>query len=130
MDTSSNIIDNISFIHQNLDKLNLNKKYTKLALHIDCSTRKIGKEQQIRDILEQCAHQVITPVDIYCCGFAGDKGFQMPKLNQSALNGLSEQINECEIGVTFNRNCQIGLSYYGKKTYLSLAEMVLDCLDT
>ncbi len=130
MDTSSNIIDNISFIHQNLDKLNLNKKYTKLALHIDCSTRKLGKEQQIRDILEQCAHQVITPVDIYCCGFAGDKGFQMPKLNQSALNGLSEQINECEIGVTFNRNCQIGLSYYGKKTYLSLAEMVLDCLDT
>ena len=128
--TLDNIIDSISFIHQNLDKLNLHKKYHKLALHIDCSTRKLGKERQIMDILNRCAKEIIKPVDIYCCGFAGDKGLQIPELNQSALSGLSEQINECEIGVTFNRNCQIGLSYYSKKTYLSLAEIVLDCLNT
>ena len=125
--SSNNIIDSISFIHQNLDKIRFSKKYSKLALHIDCSTRKLGKEKQIRDILKRCADQIITPVDIYCCGFAGDKGLQIPELNQSALDGLSQQINECEIGVTFNRNCQIGLSYHGKKTYLSLAEVVLEC---
>ena len=112
-----------------MDKILFSKKYSKLALHIDCSTRKLGKEKQIRDILEHCANEIITPVDIYCCGFAGDKGFQTPELNQSALDGLSQQINECEIGVTFNRNCQIGLSHYGKKTYLSLAEVVLECID-
>jgi D-lactate dehydrogenase len=126
--TDYNIMDSISFIHQHLDQLNLHQKYTKLALHIDCSTKKLGNENQIRDILAQCAREIITPVDIHCCGFAGDKGLTLPELNQSALKGLQQQINECEIGVTFNRNCQIGLSFYGKKTYLSLPEIVLSCL--
>lgn len=122
------VIDSTNFIYTHLDKLKLTPKYSKLALHIDCSSKKLGYENQIRDILSKCATKIITPVNISCCGFAGDKGLITPELNQTALNGLKHQIEDCDIGVTFNRNCQIGLSFYGAKTYLSLPEIVLHCI--
>ena len=82
----------------------------------------------IREILKACAKTIVTPINISCCGFAGDKGLKTPELNESALSSLKIQIEQCDIGVTFNRNCAIGLSYYGQKTYLSLAEIILECL--
>ena len=127
--TGCNIVDPVDFIHDNLNQLNLQQKYTKLALHIDCSSTKLGQEAKIRQILAKCAKEIILPVNISCCGFAGDKGLKLPELNQAALHGLKEQVADCEAGVTFNRNCQIGLSFYSNKTYLSLPEIILNCLE-
>ena len=125
--TDTKPVDIVELVHQNLVKLNLTPKYDKLAVHIDCSSRKIGNQQLVLDILNRCAHELIVPHGVNCCGFAGDQGFTTPELNQAALGTLAAQIKECGIGVSFNRNCQIGLSLHGQKTYLSLAEIVLDC---
>ncbi|MDE5026574.1 hypothetical protein [Francisella tularensis] len=54
----------------------------------------------------------MIPDQIYCCGFAGDKGFTTHELNASSLDSLKPQIKDCQIGVSLNRRCQIGLSYY------------------
>ncbi|MCE2706302.1 MAG: FAD-binding oxidoreductase [Proteobacteria bacterium] len=122
------ISDMVSFIANNLDSLDLQQKYNKLALHIDCSSKKIADDAQIMQILVKCSKEIVIPQNITCCGFAGTKGFTLPELNQAALYSLKEQISDCDIGVTFNRNCQIGLSFYGEKKYISLAELVYSCL--
>lgn len=118
------------FIVENINPLNLKPKYHKIALHIDCSSSKNAFNEQYITILKKCADEIIIPDGIYCCGFAGDKGFTTPELNKSSLANLKEQVSDCEVGVTFNRSCQIGLSYHSQINYISLAELVLQCWTT
>src|SRR6185437_1629572 len=125
---SAGLTSIIDVIEANLGQLKIKTKYRKLALHIDCSSKKLGQDEQITRLLNNFADELVIPHSINCCGFAGSKGFTTPELNESALSTLSNQIIECDIGVTFNRNCQIGLSLHGGKQYLSLAELVLSCL--
>lgn len=122
------LMDSVEFIYTHLAQLQLQQKYQKLALHIDCSSQKLGNHNKVMQILAKCSKDIMIPNNINCCGFAGNKGLFIPVLNETALSGLKEQIRDCEIGVTFNRNCQIGLSHYGEKTYLSLAEVAFNCL--
>ncbi len=122
--------DIISFIYKYQDKLNLIRKYNKIAVHIDCSCKKIANETQIMSILSKCANEIVIPKNIACCGFAGVKGFTLPELNQSSLTSLEQQIADCDIGVTFNRSCQVGLSFHGGKEYISLPELIFRSLDT
>lgn len=118
----------IDVVEKNLAQLQIKKRYHKLALHIDCSSKKLAQDEQIIRLLNSFADEIIIPHKINCCGFAGNKGFTTPELNQAALSTLAHQISTCDIGVTFNRNCQIGLSLHGQKQYLSLAELVLNCI--
>lgn len=123
----NNIIGIEEFIIKEINNLQLYKKYNKVAVHFDCSTSKLKKDNinLIKKIISNCANEIVT-TDIACCGFAGFKGLTMPNLNKSALNNLDENIVHCDVGVTFNRNCQIGLSCYGNKKFISLAELVVN----
>lgn len=123
----NNIQDVATFIYHNLDKLNLTAKYNKLALHVDCGCQKLGNKEYIMAVLKRCGREIVVPRNIDCCGFAGSMGFTQPELNQTALYGLRDQVSSCDIGITLNRNCQIGLSQYSGLQYLSLAEIVLNC---
>ena len=122
------IVDINSLILANIDKLGIKQKYKNIALHIDCSTRKQDIDQEYIDLVSKCCEKVVTPERIYCCGFAGDKGFSTPELNSSSLENLYPQIKDCEVGVSFNRSCQIGLSHYGKIEYISFVELILECI--
>lgn len=126
-DTNFNLIGINDFIIKEMHNLKLYKKYNKIAIHYDCSISKLKKDniRLIKEIISKCADEIII-TEIECCGFAGFKGFTMPKLNKSALNGLDKKIEDCDIGVTFNRNCQIGLSCYGNKKFISLAELIVN----
>ncbi len=127
-DNSIDLIDINKFIVENINKKNIIKKYKKIALHIDCSTSKHLFNPKYINILKLCSEEIIVPEGISCCGFAGDKGFTIPELNASSLSNLSTQVAECEVGVTFNRTCQIGLSHHSKIRYVSFVELMLDCL--
>ncbi len=126
-DKDVEIIDINSLVLVNIDKLSIKKKYKNIALHIDCSTRKQNIDQKYIDTVEKCCDKVVTPERIYCCGFAGDKGLKTPELNASSLENLYTQIKDCEIGVSFNRSCQIGLSHHGRIEYISFVELLLEC---
>ena len=63
---------------------------------------------------------------MYCCSFAGDKGFTNPELNSSSLENLYSQVTGCELEVSCNRSCQIGLSHHGKLEYISFLELLLE----
>lgn len=84
-----------------------NKKET-IAVFPVCSVKKIGKMQQLLDLSQLCANQVIL-IDSNCCGFAGDRGFLVPELNEHGLRDLKAQIPaNCSEGYSTSRTCEIG----------------------
>lgn len=104
-----------------LPHLQINSKKDQVMLHVTCSSKRGNFEQQLINIAQHCAHQVEIPADISCCGFAGDKGFYQPELNQHALRHLKKQRPEaCSAGYSNNRSCEIGLTHHSEIPYQSV----------
>jgi len=104
------IVDPIEFM---LDHVmpNLTVKYKKetVAVFPVCSVKKIGKTEQLLALSKLCAENV-TLIHSNCCGFAGDRGFLIPELNEHGLRDLKAQIpNNCKEGFSTSRTCEIGL---------------------
>lgn len=96
-----------------------------VALHVPCSSRKMGLDAALRAVAERCAERVVVPEDVGCCGFAGDRGFHHPELTASALQGLRAAIPPgCEAGYSTSRACEIGLSQHAGIHYRSLLYLV------
>ncbi|NLT49395.1 MAG: FAD-binding oxidoreductase [Ignavibacteria bacterium] len=123
------IYDSTEFIHSFLlNRLKFVKTNKIIALHINCSSRKMQLEKQMKEIAESCAEKVIIPEDIGCCGFAGDKGFRLPELNESALENLKDQIDsDCNQGFSTSRTCEIGLTRHSGIEYKSLFYLLDEC---
>lgn len=104
-----------------LDKLHITPTTEPIALHVTCSSQKMGIGDNLRHVANACSLQVIEPEGIACCGFAGDKGMTIPELNASALSGLKTQIpKDCSKGYSNSRTCEIGLSQHSGIDYQSL----------
>lgn len=96
-----------------------------VMLHISCSSRRMGLDKKLAAVAQACAHHVIMPDNIGCCGFAGDKGFTLPELNDHALRDLAAAVPAgCHHGYSTSRTCEIGLSSHSGIPYRSLAYLV------
>jgi len=99
-----------------------------IAIHSTCSARKMGLEGDLRALASKCAEQVVIPEGIECCGWAGDRGFTVPELNASALEGLRGQVSgRCTHGYSTSRTCEIGLSLHSGIEYLSVFNLLDEC---
>ena len=98
-----------------------------VALHVTCSSRKMGLAPYLQALASACSKTVIEPQGIECCGFAGDKGMFVPELNASALRHLKAQIPVgCNVGYSNSRTCEIGLSQHSGIPYHSLLLLLDD----
>jgi D-lactate dehydrogenase len=70
---------------------------------------------------------VVVPDLVGCCGFAGDRGFNHPELNASALQHLRPAVTECVCGYSTSRTCEIGLSAHSGIHYKSILYLVDRC---
>lgn len=107
-----------------MDRLNFRQLDVKVAVHPTCSTRKMGLEGRLLELAKLCAREVVWPEEIYCCGFAGDRGFNFPELNESALAGLKDHVCTCDAGYSTSKTCEIGLSLHGGIPYRSILYLV------
>ena len=99
-----------------------------IALHVTCSARKMGLAEDFYAVASACAKSVFLPEEEGCCGFAGDKGFDTPELNASALSRLKQQLPEgCDQGYSNSRTCEIGMSRHTGIPYRSIAYLVDHC---
>jgi D-lactate dehydrogenase len=110
-----------------MDKLEFVASQDKVACHITCSARRMGLEQQTIELMKACSTDVVIPEHITCCGWAGDKGFTTPELNESALATLESQVDKCIADYSTSRTCEIGLSHHSNIDYQSIVYLVDKC---
>jgi D-lactate dehydrogenase len=84
----------------------------------------MGLDTKLRELALLCATEVVVPENIFCCGFAGDRGFNFPELNESALHGLADQVHGCEAGYSTSKTCEVGLTLHGHIPYRSIFALV------
>ena len=120
----------ISFIHDYVaDSLQFIPTDEPVAIHLTCSTRRLGLNEKILALAHRCSTHVLVPEGVGCCGFAGDKGFTYPELNAYGLRKLRPQIEAAGIrrGFSNSRTCEIGLSEHSGIPYQSLVYLIDEC---
>lgn len=123
--TQVEVVDLVGFLHDVvLPRVELKPRSRKLAVHATCSIRKMGLTQKLGALAATCADITVTPPDVECCGFAGDRGFTHPELNAHALRHLKSALNGAEAGCSASVTCEIGLARYGGVPYRSIAYFV------
>lgn len=97
-----------------------------IAIHITCSMKKMKLENTFLTLARRCAKNVVLPENVNCCGFAGDKGFTLPEVNQWALRALRHQLeaHDVKIGYSNSRTCEIGLTTNAGIPYESIVYLV------
>ncbi|HVP68562.1 MAG TPA: FAD-binding and (Fe-S)-binding domain-containing protein [Anaeromyxobacteraceae bacterium] len=119
------LLEPVEFVHGHLmDKLHFEKRPGAVAIHVTCSSTKMGLADKFRAVAEACAEGVVVPPRVGCCGFAGDRGFSHPELNASALAELRSGVAGCGEGFSNSRTCEIGLSVHGGIPYRSILFLV------
>jgi len=99
-----------------------------ITVHPVCSLRKMGLVEQLEAVARACSDEVVAVPDVLCCGFAGDRGFTFPELNEHALRRLRESLPpSCGHGYSTSRTCEIGLSEQAGFPYRSVIDLVDAC---
>jgi D-lactate dehydrogenase len=121
--------DGVEFVHDAvLPRVTLTRIAGPVAVHPVCSVRKMGTVDKLDAIARACSTEVVTPPAVLCCGFAGDKGFNTPELNEYALRRLMEEMPAgCTHGYSSSRTCEIGLSEQAGFPYRSIIDLVDRC---
>ena len=109
-----------------LDKVLIKPVDEAVAVHVTCSTRKMGLADSVIRVAKACSRNVVVPEGIGCCAFAGDKGFTHPGLNAWALRKLRGQIEKSGVthGYSNSRTCEIGLTTHSGVPYSGIASLV------
>ena len=106
-----------------LEHLTLKPLDEKVALFAVCSAKKMGVDPCLKRVAERCARQVVV-VDSNCDGFAGDRGFLFPELNEHGLRDLRRQVEGCDEGFAVSRTCEVGLSRNSGIVFKSIVYLV------
>ena len=109
--------------------LNITRCDKPIAVHITCSSRRMGLASKIVRLASLCSSHVTVPAEVGCCGFAGDKGFTHPELNAWGLRKLRPALEAAGAveGYSNSRTCEIGLTTNGGIPYKSIAYLVDEC---
>ncbi len=126
------IVEPVKFTHDYLlDTLALAPLDETVMLHVTCSSRRMGLEQSMLNLAKACASDVVLPEHIQCCGWAGDKGFTTPELNEAAVAPLKQQVpSGCTRGFSNSITCEIGLSHHSGIPYQSILYLVDEVAQT
>jgi D-lactate dehydrogenase len=124
--------DSVEFVHDVvLPRVTITRQAQPVALHPVCSVRKMGTVDKLAAIAARCSAQVVTSDDVLCCGFAGERGFMRPELNEHALRHLKATPPAgCASGYSTSRTCEIGLSEQAAIPYQSILYLVDRCAAT
>jgi len=129
LDPRLRLHDPVDLVHGYLmERLRFEKVPETVALHVTCSSQKMGLAEKMRAVAGACAEKVVIPPRVGCCGFAGDRGFSHPELAAAALRDLAAGLPDgCAAGYSNSRTCEIGLSLHGRVRYRSLIYLVDRC---
>ena len=111
-----------------MNKLEIKKVNEPILIHSTCSSVKMGLHNKFVQLANMCSEEVIVPPDVNCCGFAGDRGFDFPELNESALRNIKQAIpSNAKLAFSTSKTCEIGLSEHSGLNYNSILYLVDKC---
>ena len=116
------IMDGVRFANRHLlPHLSVTKRTEAVALHPVCSLIKMGLTADLEAVASACSVKVTIPQNAGCCGFAGDRGYLVPELTESATR---QEAAEVRAGVfdghySSSRTCEIGLTRATGSVYRS-----------
>jgi len=120
---SLRILDGVAFAHDYLlPKLTVRHQADSVALHPVCSVIKMNLTPKLEGVGRACSRNVIVPAAAGCCGFAGDRGFLLPELTDSATRLEAAELESAKLDGYFSssRTCEIGMTRATRHVYRSL----------
>ncbi len=120
-------LDSVDFVHDHiLPKIRNPKKLDKVVLHPNCSMHKMNKISKFKKIAETIAEDVHIPIYATCCGMAGDRGFTVPELTESAVHLQVAEVKSinAQHHCSTSGTCNINLSIQTGKQYESLYSLI------
>lgn len=127
---SLKILDIIEYFHDSiLPRLEARTKVQQVVLHPTCSVRKMGLTDKMIHVAEFCAHHVIVPEEVGCCGFAGDRGFLVPELTESATAREAAEVkshSQVDGCYSSSRTCEMGMSQATDMPYSSIIQLLYE----
>lgn len=136
-DSKLKIYDLPQYIYEVImQKITIKKIDENVAVYAMCALKKSNQENIIEDISKLCTNGKIIKNSVFCCGFAGNKGFFTPELNKNALKKLKNFYDTTTIkrGFSSSTTCEIGLNDYSNIKWQNIAYLVdevssKDCIE-
>ena len=113
----------VAFIDKFLaDRLEFSRVKDSVAIHVPCSSKKLGLEPAFARLAAKCADKVHAS-GVPCCGMAGDRGMRYPELTGGALQHLALPAG-CTDGYSTSRTCEMSLSNHSGVHFRGLVHLV------
>ncbi len=126
------VLDPIEFLEELiLPNTKIKSKLDSLFFHTPCSAERQGMTSKAISVASQLAEKVRCSPEPSCCGFAGDLGFFVPELTESACKSIKWEmdINRSEkYYCSTSLTCELGLSRTTGKVFHSLLSIADECL--
>ena len=115
-----------------LDRLSPTRKLGSIVLHPTCTDRHEGNVDALTLLARACAEEVVIPIDVGCCGFAGDRGMLHPELTASATKAEAAEVmsGTYDAHLSSNRTCEMGMSRATGETYRHVLEALAELIDS
>jgi D-lactate dehydrogenase len=104
-----------------LPSLTLRRRAGTVVLHPVCSLVKMGNVPALTAVAAACSERIFVPPSSGCCGFAGDRGFLVPELTESATRAPAAEVRAITADGHYSssRTCEIGMSRATGRPYQS-----------
>jgi D-lactate dehydrogenase len=112
----------VEFVAQHLvDKLEFSRVKERVAVHVPCSSKKMGLEASFMRVAGMCSSDV-QPSGVPCCGMAGDRGMRYPELTAGSLQHL--ETSGCSDGYSTSRTCEMSLTNHSGVGFRNIMHLV------
>lgn len=117
------VVDSVVWAAEELlPALTVRRTARSAVLHPTCSMQHLGDVEQLREVAEAVADEVVVPDDAGCCAFAGDRGMLHKELTASASAREATEVTSraYDAHLSANRMCEIGMDRATGRTYHSV----------
>ncbi len=120
-------LDSIDFVADVvLPRIRILKPKENIVFHPVCSVYKMDLLKKLEKIGKTCAKSFTLPQFAGCCGMAGDRGFFVPALTQSATKTEADEVKQQSYEGYYSsaKTCEMAMSEAIGKNYESVLKLV------
>lgn len=125
------ILDSVDYLNDMvIPRVTAVRKKEEVVLHPVCALHKMHIDYKFKNIATCFSEKVTIPINVNCCGMAGDRGFLFPELTQSATAAEAAEVKETNANGYYSstKTCEVAITEATGKNYESILYLVDECL--